>query len=245
MTDRIVLVTGASQGIGLATARAFAAAGWRVVMAARNLEAMRQGSADFAAEPVSADVSDPDQVARLFAEIETRHGRLDAVFNNAGVGSPPADPGETSFETWRRVLSVNLDGAFLVASAAFRMMKAQAPQGGRIINNGSISAHVPRPGSIPYSTSKHAITGLTKTLALDGRPFRIAASQIDIGNAATPMTERMAGGVPQADGSVRPEPTMDVNLVGQSVVHMAELPLEANILTQTIMATNMPYVGRG
>ncbi|MEM1163628.1 MAG: SDR family oxidoreductase, partial [Pseudomonadota bacterium] len=170
---------------------------------------------------------------------------LDAVFNNAGTNIPAKDVGDHTFEEWRQVLSVNLDGAFLIASGAFAMMKAQDPQGGRIINNGSVSSTAPRYNSAPYTASKHAITGLTKSISLDGRPYRIACGQIDIGNAASDMTGKMTSGVPQADGTLKPEPVMDVKLVAEAVLHMAELPLEANVLTQTIMATNMPFVGRG
>lgn len=243
----VVLVTGASQGIGAATARAFAGAGHKVVLAARGREKLEAVAGDIgrSAEAVACDVSDPDSVAALFGRIETLHGRLDAVFNNAGVNSPPKDTGDIGWEEWRRVLSVNLDGAFLIASGAFRMMKQQSPQGGRIINNGSISAHTPRYNSAAYTASKHAITGLTKSIALDGRPYQIACGQIDIGNCASEMTERMAKGVPQADGTRKPEPTMDVRHVAEAVLRMAELPLSANVLFQTIMATNMPFVGRG
>jgi len=241
----IALVTGASQGIGLATAQAYAKAGHTVVMAARNAEKLNAAAQSLDAHAVPTDVSDPASVAALFEAIAQKHGRLDVVFNNAGTNIPPQDVGDTSFEDWRKVVSVNLDGAFLIASGAVKMMKAQDPQGGRIINNGSISAHVPRPGSAAYTASKHAISGLTKTIALDGRPYSIACGQIDIGNTASDMTARMAGGVPQADGTMKPEPTMDVAHVAQAVLRMGELPLDVNILTQTIMATNMPFVGRG
>ncbi len=178
-------------------------------------------------------------------QFESQFGRLDVVFNNAGAGSKATNFGDLDFATWRRVVGVNLDGAFLIAQSAFALMKRQDPQGGRIINNGSISAYVPRPGSAPYTASKHAITGLTRCIALDGRAFNIACGQLDIGNAATPMTARMADGVPQADGSMKPEPTMDVAHVGEAVAHMASLPLSANIQFMTIMATTMPYIGRG
>ncbi|MEM7505301.1 MAG: SDR family oxidoreductase [Pseudomonadota bacterium] len=246
MSDaRTILVTGASQGIGLATARVFAGAGWRVVMAARSAEKLTGEAAALGATSVPTDVADPASVGRLFERIAADHGRLDAVFNNAGVNVPPTEPGDLDFAGWRSVISVNLDGAFLIASAAFRMMKAQDPQGGRIINNGSISAHAPRPGSVAYTTSKHAITGLTKTIALDGRPHRIACGQIDIGNAQSEMAARLGEGTPQADGSIRAEPLMDVTHVAEAVLAMASLPLESNILFQTIMATNMPFVGRG
>lgn len=243
----ITLVTGASQGIGLATARAFAEAGHTVVMAARNAEKLAAAAAELGGDAmaVACDVSDPDSVEALFAQIKAAHGRLDVVFNNAGNNVSPADVGDISFADWRKVISVNLDGAFLIASHAVKMMKVQDPQGGRIINNGSISAQVPRPGSAPYTASKHAIAGLTKSIALDGRPYSIACGQIDIGNTASEMTEAMAKGVRQADGSLRAEPTMDVKHVAQAVLSMAELPLDVNVLTQTIMATNMPFVGRG
>ena len=241
----VALVTGASQGIGLATARAYAQAGHTVVMAARSAEKLKAAAREIGGEAVPTDVSDPNSVEALFATIRERHERLDVVFNNAGSNIPPQDVGDMSFEDWRKVVGVNLDGAFLIASGAVTMMKAQDPRGGRIINNGSISAHVPRPGSAAYTASKHAITGLTKSIALDGRPFDIACGQIDIGNAASDMTERMAKGVPQADGSTKAEPTMPVEHVAQAVLRMGELPLEVNVLTQTIMATHMPFVGRG
>lgn len=241
----IALITGASQGIGLATARAYAEAGHQVIMAARNAEKLTTAAVELGADAVPTDVADPESVAALFAAIRERHGRLDVVFNNAGTNVPPQDVGDLSWADWRKVISVNLDGAFLIASGAVTMMKEQDPQGGRIINNGSISAHVPRPGSAAYTASKHAITGLTKSIALDGRPYSIACGQIDIGNTASDMTEQMGKGVPQADGSLKAEPTMDVVHVAQSVLRMGELPLDVNILCQTIMATTMPFVGRG
>lgn len=241
----IALITGASQGIGLATARAYAKAGHVAIMAARNADKLTTAAQEIGGEAIPTDVSDPASVAALYNAIRERHGRIDVVFNNAGSNVPPQDVGDMSFEDWRSVIGVNLDGAFLVASGAVKMMKVQSPQGGRIINNGSISAHTPRPGSAAYTASKHAITGLTKTIALDGRPFSIACGQIDIGNAASDMTARMAKGVPQADGSNKAEPTMDVEHVAQAVLRMGELPLDVNILTQTIMATDMPFVGRG
>ncbi len=241
----IALITGASQGIGLATARAYAEAGHTVVLAARNAEKLNTAAAEIGGHPVATDVGDPASVAALYEAIREKYGRIDVVFNNAGTNVPPQDVGDLSFEDWRKVVSVNLDGAFLIASGAVKMMKAQDPQGGRIINNGSISAHTPRPGSAAYTASKHAISGLTKTIALDGRPYSIACGQIDIGNTASDMTARMAGGVPQADGSMKAEPTMDVTHVAQAVLRMGELPLDVNILSQTIMATNMPFVGRG
>jgi NAD(P)-dependent dehydrogenase (short-subunit alcohol dehydrogenase family) len=247
MTQRIVLVTGASQGIGAATAEAFAAAGWRVVLAARSAEKLAAvaGPLGGAALPVECDVADPASVEALYATIRREAGRLDAVFNNAGTNIGATLFGEIGFAEWRRVVSVNLDGAFLIAEGAFRMMRDQTPQGGRIINNGSISAHAPRYGSAPYTASKHAITGLTKSIALDGRTCNVACGQIDIGNAASAMTARMSKGVPQADGTLKAEPTMDVRLVADAVLRMAELPLSANVLFQTIMATDMPFVGRG
>ena len=248
--DRIVLVTGASQGIGAATARAFAEAGDSVVLTARRGDKLDEvisglGRAGANAAAIASDVSDPASVEALFGKITERFGRLDVVFNNAGTNIGSKLSGDVTWEEWRRVLAVNLDGAFLVAAAAFRMMRDQNPQGGRIINNGSISAHAPRFGSLPYTASKHAITGITKCLSLDGRGFDIACGQIDIGNAASAMTARMSGGVPQADGSLAPEPTIDVAHVARAVVQMADLPLDVNVQFMTIMATKMPFVGRG
>ncbi|MEM7668037.1 MAG: SDR family oxidoreductase [Pseudomonadota bacterium] len=243
--SQIILVTGASQGIGLAVSEAFSEAGWQVVMAARNAARIEEHSGRLGAVGVPTDVSEPSSVEALFAEIGRRHGRLDAVFNNAGMGTPPIDPGDLSYDVWRQVCAVNLDGAFHIASQAFRMMKTQDPQGGRIINNGSISAHTPRPGSVAYTTTKHAITGLTKCIALDGRAYEIRASQIDIGNAESPMTARMKEGVPQANGTMAVEPVMDVRLVAQAVLDMARLPLGATTLFQTLMSADMPFVGRG
>ena len=248
MTEaKIVLVTGASQGIGRATAMAFLAAGHHVVLAARKRDGL-EAVASHAPERSlvhPCDVADPDQVDALFAAIQARYGRLDVVFNNAGISLPATEIADISWQDWRRVAAVNLDGAFLIARGAFGMMRAQDPKGGRIINNGSISAHTPRVGSVPYTTTKHAITGLTKTLSLDGRKHNIACGQIDIGNAASDMTDAMRKGVPQADGSLRPEPVMDVAHVAGAVVHMASLPLEANVQFMTIMATAMPFIGRG
>ena len=246
----VVLVTGASQGIGAATARAFGRAGHSVVLAARDGTKLDTVVADMGedgarATAVACDVTDPESVEGLFQRIGARHGRLDAVFNNAGTNVPAALAGDVSWTDWRKVVSVNLDGAFLIASAAFRMMRAQSPQGGRIINNGSISAHVPRYGSAPYTASKHAITGLTRSLSLDGRAFDIACGQIDIGNAASDMTAGMVAGVPQADGSLAAEPRMDVDQVATAVLQMAELPLDVNVQFMTIMATKMPFIGRG
>jgi NAD(P)-dependent dehydrogenase (short-subunit alcohol dehydrogenase family) len=245
---RSVLVTGASQGIGAATAAAFAEAGWRVVLAARRQDALGRVAAGLAGGghlAVACDVTDPGSVDGLFERIKGEVGRLDAVFNNAGMGLPATLAGDVSWEDWRRVLSVNLDGAFLVARGAFRLMRAQTPRGGRIINNGSISAYAPRYGSVAYTASKHAITGLTKSISLDGRAFDIACGQIDIGNAASDMTAAMTAGVPQADGRLAPEPTIDVGHVARAVVRMAELPLDVNVQFMTLMATKMPFVGRG
>ncbi len=246
LSDKIVLVTGASSGVGKATARAFLAEGATVILAARRKEALAE-TADGAdsALCIACDVSSTADVDALYAEIEATYGRLDAVFNNAGNNVPPAPIDEIPVEDWLKVINVNLHGAFLIARGAFALMRKQTPQGGRIINNGSISAHVPRPGSVPYTTSKHAITGLTRTLSLDGRPFNIACGQIDIGNAASEMTAKFADGLPQADGSVRPEPVMDVAHVAEAVVNMARLPLSANVQFMTVMATSMPYIGRG
>ena len=244
---KIVLVTGASQGIGRACAEAFLDAGDYVVLAARGREALEKvaARAPDRALAQACDVSDPTQVDDLFAAIAARFGRLDVVFNNAGISLPATEIADISWEDWRRVASVNLDGAFLIARGAYGMMRAQSPRGGRIINNGSISAHVPRVGSVPYTTTKTAITGLTRTLSLDGRKHDIACGQIDIGNAASDMTEAMQKGVPQADGTLRPEPVIDVAHVAQAVLHMASLPLEANVQFMTVMATKMPFIGRG
>jgi NAD(P)-dependent dehydrogenase (short-subunit alcohol dehydrogenase family) len=255
---RVVLVTGASQGIGAATARAFAEAGDKVVLTARRRDKMDEvvagfGRAGAGATAMVSDVTDPASVEALFAEIGERFGRLDVVFNNAGTNMPTTLAGDVNWEDWRKVLSVNLDGAFLVASAAFRMMRGQNPRGGRIINNGSISAHSPRYGMAAYTASKHAITGLTKALSLDGRAFDIACGQIDIGNAASAaLSYATTGGplgstvnAPQADGHLAPEPTMEVALVARAVVQMADLPLDVNVQFMTIMASKMPFVGRG
>ena len=243
----IAFVTGAGSGVGRAAAQALAAAGWRVALAGRRRDALAEtasGDAErFLLLPL--DVADPGAVAVAFRTLEDRWGRLDLLFNNAGGGTPALTPDELSAEQWLAVVGVNLNGSFFCAREAFRIMRHQSPGGGRIINNGSISAHSPRPGSIAYTATKHAITGLTKTLSLDGRPFSIVASQIDIGNAATPMTERMTRGVPQPNGTTIPEPRMDVRHVADMVVHIASLPLDANVHTVTIMASGMPYLGRG
>lgn len=243
---RTVMITGAGSGIGRATARAFLAQGWRVAMMGRRavaLEETAQGNPMALVLP--GDVSLPADVDRAFAGIEREWGRLDLLFNNAGLSLKAAPIDEIAVEDWQRLAEVNITGMFLCARAAFGLMRRQQPQGGRIINNGSISAHAPRPGSAPYTISKHAITGLTKTLALDGRPFDIACGQIDIGNALTDMAQAFTKGVPQADGSIRVEPVMDVAHVADAVVHMANLPLSANIPFLTIMARDMPFIGRG
>jgi NAD(P)-dependent dehydrogenase (short-subunit alcohol dehydrogenase family) len=245
----IALVTGAGSGIGRASALALLADGWQVALIGRRREPLEEtaslsGAADRALA-VACDVSDSPAVEAAFTATVERFGRLDTLFNNAGAGAPVRTIDEMPLEDWYRVVDVNLHGSFLCARAAFAQMRGQDPQGGRIINNGSISAHVPRPGSVHYTVTKHAITGLTRCLSLDGRPFNIACGQIDIGNAASEMTERMTAGVPQADGSIMSEPRMDVTHVGQAVLQMANLPLEANIQFITIMATKMPFIGRG
>jgi NAD(P)-dependent dehydrogenase (short-subunit alcohol dehydrogenase family) len=240
-----ILITGAGSGIGRATARAFMAAGWQVALMGRRQSALEETADGAAALILPADVGVPDEVDQAFAQIKAQWGRLDVLFNNAGISAKAAPIDEIAVEDWLRLCQVNITGMFLCARAAFGLMRHQVPQGGRIINNGSISAHAPRPGSAPYTTSKHAVTGLTKTLALDGRRFDIACGQIDIGNALTEMAAAFPGGVPQADGTVRAEPVMDVADVAKSVLHMASLPLSANIPFLTIMARDMPFVGRG
>jgi NAD(P)-dependent dehydrogenase (short-subunit alcohol dehydrogenase family) len=238
----IAVVTGAGSGIGRAAARALAAAGWDVVLAGRRAEPLSETLPGALAVPT--DVSDPAAVASLFAAAHERFGRVDLLFNNAGLGVT-APVAELAYEDWKRVVDTNLTGSFLCAQAAFRAMKEQDPRGGRIINNGSLSAYVPRPQAIAYNATKHAVTGLTKSLSLEGREFGIACGQIDIGNAATDMTSGMSGGVLQADGSTAAEPTMDVEHVAATVVHMASLPLDANVQFVTVMATAMPFIGRG
>jgi len=244
----IAVVTGAGSGIGRHTALALVEAGWAVALAGRREEPLRETAAAADAEAtlvVPTDVTRPESVDALYAAVRDRFGRLDLLFNNAGVSSPAAPLEDISYQQWRAVVDTNLTGAFLCAQGAYRMMRDQRPQGGRIINNGSISAQTPRPDSVAYTATKHAITGLTKSLALDGRRYRIAGGQIDIGNAATEMTERMTTGILQADGRTAVEPTMDVRDVARTVVHMASLPLEANIPFLTVMATTMPLLGRG
>ncbi|MEW6257091.1 MAG: SDR family oxidoreductase [Pseudomonadota bacterium] len=245
---KIALVTGAGSGIGRAVALAFSDAGYAVVLAGRRADALeetvqRRPGATFLALPT--DVTDPASVAALFAQVKARFGRLDVLFNNAGTGARAVPMYELSFEEWRKVVDTNLTGPFLCTQEAMRLMKDQSPRGGRIINNGSISASAPRPYSAPYTSTKHAITGLTKSTSLDGRAYDIACGQIDIGNAETEMTQRMKSGVPQADLSLKVEPVMDVKHVADSVVYMASLPLEANVQFMTVMATKMPFVGRG
>ncbi|SME90353.1 NADP-dependent 3-hydroxy acid dehydrogenase YdfG [Tistlia consotensis] len=249
-TEKVALVTGAGSGIGRAVALALMEAGYAVVLAGRRADALEAtveaGKAKGGrALAVAADVGSPDSVKALFARTKEAFGRLDVLFNNAGKGTPAIPLEDLTYEQWQSTVDANLTGAFLCTQEAFRIMKDQSPRGGRIINNGSISAYAPRPLSAPYTATKHAITGLTKSTALDGRVYDIACGQIDIGNAATDMTARMVDGVLQADGSTKAEPRMDVQHVANAVVHMASLPLDANVLFMTVMATKMPFVGRG
>jgi len=245
-TSKNAIVTGAGSGIGRASARALLDDGYRVALIGRRAAPLQETAGSHPeALVLPCDVTDPAAVEGAFIEVRDQFGRLDVLFNNAGMSKPSQMIDEMPVEDWYEVLNVNLSGAVLCARAAFGMMRRQDPQGGRIINNGSISAYVPRPGSIPYSVTKHGITGLTRTLSLDGRRFNIACGQIDIGNAGTDMVQAMRSGVPQADGSVRAEPVMDVVHVANAVVHMANLPLDANIQFMTIMATAMPFIGRG
>ena len=250
MADKVALITGGGSGVGKACAMALAGAGYAIVLAGRRpnpLEATARAIAAGGGQAIAVptDIGDPQSVAALFARTKSTYGRLDVLFNNAGMGAPGVPLDEITFEQWQAVVAANLTGAFLCTQQAFRLMKEQTPRGGRIVNNGSISAHVPRPNSAPYTATKHAITGLTKSTALDGRPFDIACGQIDIGNAATEMTARMTEGVPQADGHLAVEPRMDPDHVAQAIVYMASLPLDANVLFMTVMATKMPFVGRG
>ena len=240
------MVTGAGSGIGRAVARALLGTGWRVALAGRRQEALRETAGqDPDARVVPTDIRSAESVASLFARVTEEYGRVDLLFNNAGTFGTPAAFGDVEFDEWRTVVDTNLHGAFLCAQAAFRTMRDQRPRGGRIINNGSISAHAPRPHSVAYTATKHAITGLTKAISLDGRAHDVACGQIDIGNAATEMTAAMERGVPQADGSVAPEPTMDVRHVADAVLTMSRLPLDANVQFMTVMATKMPFIGRG
>jgi NAD(P)-dependent dehydrogenase (short-subunit alcohol dehydrogenase family) len=249
-SPRIAVVTGAGSGIGAAVAHALAGEGWTVVLAGRRRDALEQvaaggGGLPGVLDPVPSDVTDEASVRALFDRAVERHRRVDLLFNHAGTFPPARDLDTVPLEEWNAVVAVNLTGAFLCTREAFRVMRGQQPRGGRIINNGSISAHAPRPRSVAYTATKHAITGLTRSTSLDGRAYDIACGQIDIGNAATDMTQAMAAGVPQADGGVRPEPLMDVADVARAVLYMAGLPLEANVATMTVMATRMPFVGRG
>jgi NAD(P)-dependent dehydrogenase (short-subunit alcohol dehydrogenase family) len=244
--DRIALITGGGSGIGRATGQKLAQAGWRVVLAGRRLDVLEQAAAAHEnLVPMAADVTDEASVRTVFQESLRRFGRLDLLFNNAGIFSQAAPFGQTSLENFSAALSVNVTGSFLCARAAFRIMAAQNPRGGRIINNGSISAHAPRPQAVAYTVSKHAITGLTRSIALEGRPFDIACGQIDIGNAATDLTAGISAGSLQADGTTKPEPMMATEDAAASVLHMASLPLSANVQFMTVMATAMPFIGRG
>jgi NAD(P)-dependent dehydrogenase (short-subunit alcohol dehydrogenase family) len=247
---KVAVVTGAGTGIGKSAALALLKDGYRVMLAGRRKEPLVQtvkdaGPAGERALAVPTDVASPESVHALFAKTKDAYGRLDVLFNNAGIGAPAVNLEDLTFDQWKAVVDVNLTGMFLCIQEAFRIMKAQDPRGGRIINNGSISAHAPRPNSVPYTATKHAVTGLTKCASLDGRKYDIACGQIDIGNAATELAARMAKGVPQANGTIAPEPLMDVDHVGQAVLHMANLPLETNVQFMTIMASKMPFVGRG
>jgi NAD(P)-dependent dehydrogenase (short-subunit alcohol dehydrogenase family) len=246
--SKVALITGAGSGIGKSVALAFLREGYRVVLAGRRadaLEAVVKESGSSRGLAVATDVCSPDSVAALFTKIKDTFGRIDVIFNNAGISGIGSSFEDIAFETWQNVVNTNLTGSFLCAQGAFKMMKDQSPQGGRIINNGSISAHAPRPNSAPYTSTKHAITGLTKSISLDGRKYNIACGQIDIGNAMTEMAAKMAKGVPQANGEIAIEPMMDANEVADAVVHMAALPLSTNVQFMTIMATKMPFVGRG
>jgi NAD(P)-dependent dehydrogenase (short-subunit alcohol dehydrogenase family) len=247
--DKVAIVTGAGSGIGKAAALALLKVGYAVVFAGRRKEpldaAIKEGRGGKRALAVATDVTDPASVKALFAATKKAFGRLDVLFNNAGTGAPPVPMEDLTYEQWQQVLATNLTGPFLCTQEAIKLMKSQKPMGGRIINNGSISAHAPRPNSVPYTATKHAITGLTKSTSLDCRKYDIACGQIDIGNAATPMTERMKKGVPQADGTMAIEPTMNVQNVADAIVYMASRPLDANVQFLTVMATKMPFVGRG
>ncbi len=250
MSEKIALVTGAGSGIGRAVVLAFLRNGFRVVLAGRRVAALQETikiaqASESQLLAVTTDVTDPASVRALFQQTEQGFGRLDVLFNNAGAGIPAAQLEDVTYEQWQRVVATNLTGPFLCTQEAFRLMKRQTPRGGRIINNGSISAHVPRPSSAPYTATKHAVTGLTRSTSLDGRDYNIACGQIDIGNAATEIAARIGEGVQQADGSTRAEPLIDVSLVAEAVLYMSNLPLEANVQFMTVMATKMPYIGRG
>jgi NAD(P)-dependent dehydrogenase (short-subunit alcohol dehydrogenase family) len=247
-SGKVALVTGAGTGIGKAVALALLREGYSVALVGRRVEPLNEVAKEAGTDRALAlptDVSKPESVAAAFAKVKEKFGRLDLLFNNAGVGAPPVNLEDITFEQWTNVVNINLTGSFLCAQAAIRLMKDQLPQGGRIINNGSISAHAPRPNSAPYTSTKHAITGLTKSISLDGRKYNIACGQIDIGNAMTELAARMAKGVPQANGEIAIEPMMDAKEVADAVVHMASLPLSTNVQFMTIMATKMPFVGRG
>ena len=248
--QKISIVTGAGTGVGKSASLALADEGWTIVLAGRRKDPIEAVANEIKsrggnASAIVTDTSNPKSVKGLFEETKRAFGRLDLLFNNAGTNAPGVSLEDLSFEQWTNVVNVNLTGVFLCTQEAFRLMKAQTPMGGRIINNGSISAHVPRPGSAPYTATKHAVTGLTRSTSLDGRKYNIACGQIDIGNALTEMAARMTKGVPQADGSIQIEPVMDVANVGKTVAHMASLPMEANVQFVTVMATNMPFIGRG
>jgi|TARA_B110000444_G_scaffold114862_1_gene108233 NAD(P)-dependent dehydrogenase (short-subunit alcohol dehydrogenase family) len=248
--EKIAIVTGAGTGVGKASSLALAADGWKIVLAGRRLKLLEATASAIEASggkaiAIPTDTADPLSVKELFQKTQTDFGRLDLLFNNAGTNAPGVSLEELTYEQWINVVNVNLTGVFLCTQEAFKIMKDQSPMGGRIINNGSVSAHVPRPGSAPYTATKHAVTGLTRSTSLDGRKYDIACGQIDIGNALTEMAARMTKGVPQANGSTEVEPVMDVSNVGQTVVHMASLPADANIQFVTVMATKMPFIGRG
>jgi NAD(P)-dependent dehydrogenase (short-subunit alcohol dehydrogenase family) len=246
--EKVAVVTGAGTGIGKHSALALAREGYAVALAGRRKDLLEKTAAEAGGARtlvVPTDVADPASVKALFARTVDTFGRLDVLFNNAGTGAPPVPLEDLTYEQWKTVVDINLTGVFLCTQEAFKIMKSQDPRGGRIINNGSISAHAPRPNSSPYTSTKHGVTGLTKAASLDGRKYNIACGQIDVGNAATEMTERMKKGVPQANGTVMVEPTMDVDNVARAVVYMASLPLDANVLFMTVMATDMPFVGRG
>ena len=250
MNRRVAIVTGAGSGIGRAAAHALLRDGYCVTLAGRRSEQLHKTATDAAVDPsltliVPTDVTQPESIKTLFSRTTERFGRLDLLFNNAGIGAPAVPLEDLTYEQWKAVVDTNLTGLFLCTQEAFKVMKSQNPRGGRIINNGSISAHAPRPNSAPYTATKHAVTGLTKATALDGRKYDIACGQIDIGNAATDLTQRMKEGVPQPNGTVMPEPTMDVEHVGSAILYMANLPLDANVQFMTIMATKMPFIGRG
>ena len=247
---KVAMVTGAGSGVGRATAVALAGEGYSVVLTGRRPDPLHETAAEIGGRGLATlvtpgDVGRPEAVESVFAQTKERFGRLDLLFNNAGIGAPSVPMEDLTYEQWKAVVDVNLTGVFLCTQQAFKLMKSQTPRGGRIINNGSISATTPRPNSAPYTSTKHAVTGLTKSAALDGRPFDIACGQIDIGNAGTPLTARMTEGVPQANGSIAVEPIIDADHIARAVVYMASLPLDANVLTMTVMATQMPFVGRG